>query len=125
VVLLPPGVTVQGGLCGYHMAHHTDAFHQVPPAFELIPYPGSACFPGWAATDALTLSTSHEFAEAVTDPYNIPFAGSAWWNLGGPPLGEAADACEPSYSTLSLSDVGSAIVADIFSLREGHCVKFG
>jgi hypothetical protein len=124
VLLLPPGVKAEG--CGYHSAAETQPLNQVPPAYAVIPYPDASCFPQWPDADALTLATSHEFAEAVTAPFNTGFPGpSGWWELGGTPLGQLADACQPAHSNLALTDGGTAVVADILSLREGHCIDFG
>jgi hypothetical protein len=73
-VYLPPGVTVNAiggqsctagptGWCGYHDSIDGRIFYAV------IPYPCAAwCRGPLSAFDALTSISSHEFAEAITDP---------------------------------------------------------
>ena len=87
-IYLPPGITVvQGGgrscqaFCGYHNAIGGQIFYAV------MPYPGcTGCTGGLAPIDALTSTSSHELAEAITDP--IP--GQGWYD---DVHGEIGDIC--------------------------------
>jgi hypothetical protein len=87
-VYLPPGVTVeQGGthscqdFCGYHDAIDSAIFYGV------VPYPDcSGCNSSLAIGDAITVTTSHELCEAITDP--IP--GQGWYDDAN---GEIGDIC--------------------------------
>lgn len=88
VIFTQPGVVVQKSIgvscvtfCGYHDQINRQLFYAV------IPYPSCASCHGSLSTfDALTTITSHEFAEAITDP--IP--GSGWYDNSN---GEIGDIC--------------------------------
>ena len=124
VVLLSPHV--RADTCGFHLAAHS-VFHGKPPAIAVVPYPSNDCDFGFGISSDVTYATSHELAESITDPFDTGSPGSAWWNIGGPPLGEAADACEsttPNPSVMRLSDGGSAAVADLYSPDRNKCVTF-
>lgn len=87
-VYLPPGVTVQKGVglscltfCGYHDAIANSIFYAV------VPYPScTSCLNGLSVNDALTSISSHELAEAITDP--VP--GKGWYDNTN---GEIGDIC--------------------------------
>ena len=87
-VYLPSGVqVVQGGsascqdFCGYHDTFGNNIFYAVEP------YPAcSGCLGGLSAFDALTVTSSHELCEAITDP--IP--GQGWYDDAN---GEIGDIC--------------------------------
>ena len=87
-VYLPPNVTVAMGdgqscrqFCGYHDAIGDGIFYAV------MPYPGCAgCAGGLSVLDALTSTSSHELAEAITDP--VP--GTGWYD---DTHGEIGDIC--------------------------------
>jgi Kelch motif len=77
-VFMPPGVQVKDGadasctqFCGYHNVMDSGIFYAV------LPYPGcSGCLNGHTDFDSLTITTSHEIVEAITDP--VP--GSGWYD---------------------------------------------
>ena len=85
---LPPGVAaVQGGsrscqaFCGYH----SDIAGQI--FYAVMPYPGcQGCTGSLGLLQALTSTSSHELAEAITDP--IP--GQGWYDDAN---GEIGDIC--------------------------------
>ncbi len=87
-VFLPPGVSVSAGgdrscraFCGYHDHINSKIFYAV------VPYPNCAgCLGGIGPLDALTSISSHELAEAITDP--IPPQG--WYDDN---QGEIGDIC--------------------------------
>ena len=87
-VYLPPGVslTSQGGkscltFCGYHESINGQVF------YAAMPYPGcNGCLGGLSDLDALTLTSSHELCEAITDA--VP--GSGWYDDHN---GEIGDIC--------------------------------
>lgn len=87
-VYLPPGVSVtsQGGkscmtFCGYHDAINGQIF------YAAMPYPGcTGCLGGLSDFDALTLTSSHELCEAITDA--VP--GMGWYDDHN---GEIGDIC--------------------------------
>ncbi len=70
--------------CGYHSnfnAHNADIFYAV------VPFPGcNGCTNGVAIKDVITITSSHELCEAITDP--IP--GTGWYN---DKYGEIGDIC--------------------------------
>jgi hypothetical protein len=96
-LFLPPGVAViMGGsrscqaFCGYHDAIDEEIFYAV------LPHPGCpGCLGPEDEFDALTSTTSHELAEAVTDP--VP--GTGWYDDAH---GEIADIC--AWRTKRLGD---------------------
>ncbi len=85
---LPPGVTVVAGserscqaFCGYHDRSAGGLFYAV------VPYPNcSGCLADLQPLDALTSVSSHELAEAITDP--VP--GQGWYDDTS---GEIGDSC--------------------------------
>ena len=88
-IYLPPGVSVsQGGsrscqaFCGYHNDINSQIFYAV------MPYPNcNGCIGGLPdAFTALTSTSSHELAEAITDP--VP--GQGWYDDSN---GEIGDIC--------------------------------
>jgi hypothetical protein len=92
---LPPGVAaVQGGsrscqaFCGYH----SDIAGQI--FYAVMPYPGcQGCTGSLGLLQALTSTSSHELAEAITDP--IP--GQGWYDDAN---GEIGDICAWKTKTL-------------------------
>jgi hypothetical protein len=111
-LFLPPGVRVSafGGLscqsfCGYHDAISKKIFYAV------MPFPGcSGCRGGVAVVDALTLTSSHELCEAITDP--IP--GNGWYDDNN---GEIGDICAWQSKKL-----GQYTVQQEWSNKAGRCV---
>jgi hypothetical protein len=87
-VFLPPGVTVGlngGASCVNFCGYHSDIDGQV--FYAVMPYPDcSGCAGGLSVIDALTATTSHELAEAITDP--VP--GQGWYDDQN---GEIGDIC--------------------------------
>src|SRR4029077_19869576 len=87
-VFMPEGVkVVQGGaascqaFCGYHNDVNGQIFYAV------MPYPGCAgCLGPLNQFDALTVTSSHELCESITDP--IP--GQGWYDDNN---GEIGDIC--------------------------------
>lgn len=96
-LFLPPGTAVAMGgsrscqaFCGYHDAIDGEIFYSV------LPYPGCAgCRGGADEFDALTSTTSHELAEAITDA--VP--GEGWYDDAH---GEIGDIC--AWETKRLGD---------------------
>jgi hypothetical protein len=96
-MFLPPGTSVAMGgsrsceaFCGYHDAIDDSLFYAV------MPYPGCrGCLGDADPFDALTSTTSHELAEAVTDP--VP--GTGWYDDA---RGEVGDIC--AWRTKRLGD---------------------
>jgi hypothetical protein len=93
-VYLPAGMKIclQGGcscssFCGYH-SHFSYGNTQIK--YAVYPYPNcSACsLPGKSVADMLTIVSSHEIREAVTDPGD--FGRNAWYDAAGY---EADDKC--------------------------------
>ncbi len=86
-IFLPPGVTAMLGLsfsclhfCGYH-SNFQNTYYAV------MPYPDCrGCTGGLSPFDALTVTSSHELCEAITDP--IP--GTGWYDDAN---GEIGDIC--------------------------------
>jgi hypothetical protein len=97
VLLLPPGVAVELGgarscrvFCGYHDAIDESIFYAV------LPYPDcTGCGSELGTLEALTVTASHELAEAVTDP--VP--GTGWYDES---RGEIGDVC--AWQTKMLGD---------------------
>jgi hypothetical protein len=112
IVCLPPGVkAVQGGgascqaFCGYHNDISGQVFYGV------IPYPGcGGCTGGLSVLDALTVVSSHELCEAITDP--IP--GRGWYDDVN---GEIGDIC--AWKT---KRIGQYTVQQEWSNRANRCV---
>jgi hypothetical protein len=111
-VFLPPGVTVtvDGGtscstLCGYHSDINGKIYYAV------MPYPDCAgCARANSVADALTVASSHELCEAITDP--VP--GSGWYDDQN---GEIGDIC--AWKTKKL---GSVMVQLEWSNQAGQCI---
>lgn len=95
MIFVSPGTTVTLGtdasctaFCGYHDATPDGIYYGV------IPYPScGGCLGPLTVFDAMTSVTSHELAEAVTDP--VP--GSGWYNDQS---GEIGDPCAWSNRVL-------------------------
>lgn len=111
VVYVESGVTVeQGGsgscqsFCGYHDSFGSNIFYGV------LPYPDCAgCTGGQDTFTALTVTTSHELCEAITDP--IP--GQGWYDDNN---GEIGDICAWKTKT-----VGKYTVQQEWSNKAGQC----
>lgn len=111
-VYLPPGVVaVQGGsrsctsFCGYHSNLGNQLFYAV------MPYPGcNGCTGNLETFSALTSTSSHELAEAITD--TIP--GQGWYDDQN---GEIGDIC--AWQTKQL---GNYTVQLLWSNQAGQCV---
>ena len=111
-VFLPPAVLVAAGgdrscqaFCGYH--DHIDARIY----YAVVPYPGCAgCLGGLGPLDALTSISSHELAEAITDP--VPPQG--WYD---DTHGEIGDFCAWQNKRL-----GRYTVQLLWSNRVSGCV---
>jgi len=109
---LPAGVTVVAGserscqaFCGYHDRSASGLFYAV------VPYPNcSGCLGTLRPLDALTSVSSHELAEAITDP--VP--GQGWYNDAN---GEIGDICAWQNKTL-----GTYEVQLLWSNRANGCV---
>jgi hypothetical protein len=108
-----PGIAVINGLaiscvsfCGYHSSTSGNLFYGV------LNYPN--CKPCIASMsgpeEAITVATSHELAEAITDP--IP--GTGWYDNTH---GEVGDVCE--WNTKA---IGGFSVQKIWSNRAGQCI---
>jgi len=112
MVYTETGVTVdQGGsascqdFCGYHDSFGSQIYYGV------LPYPDcSGCTGGQDAFTALTVTTSHELCEAITDP--IP--GDGWYDDTN---GEIGDICAWKTKT-----VGQYTVQQEWSNQAGQCM---
>jgi len=87
-VFLPPGTQVElaaaascTDFCGYHDATRDNVFYAVMPYANC-----TGCLGGLTTLDALTLTSSHELCEAITDP--VP--GQGWYDDAN---GEIGDIC--------------------------------
>jgi hypothetical protein len=96
-VNLGPGQgTTQQGILGYHAAFagHDAAGNPTVLHYAVVAYPGGSAgnsvLPGRAALAQLTAVSSHEVAEAVTDP-NVNFGRLGWFD---PRRGEIGDITE-------------------------------
>jgi hypothetical protein len=110
VVYVEPNVAVslgagqgstQQGVLGYHgaFAGHDAAGNPATVRYAVVAYPGGTAHNsslGTAAIDQLTAVTSHELAEAVTDP-DINFGRLGWYD---PRRGEIGDITENNPSAL-------------------------
>ena len=111
MVYTETGVTVdQGGsascqdFCGYHDSFGSNIFYGV------LPYPDcSGCTGGQDSFTALTVTTSHELCEAITDP--IP--GQGWYDDAN---GEIGDICAWKTKT-----VGQYTVQQEWSNQANQC----
>lgn len=109
-VYLRPGITVsfQGGLsckafCGYHENIGNSIFYAVEPYITC-----AGCSFG-AILDSLTTVSSHELAEAITDP-----DGNGWYDDGSGD--EVGDICAGSTTRL-----GDYLVQNLWSNARGIC----
>ncbi|HXM18379.1 MAG TPA: hypothetical protein VN934_06160 [Candidatus Tumulicola sp.] len=94
-IYLPPNASVTNfgsascqSFCGYHDV--------IAPAtyYAVMPYPNcSGCNAGFTELEALTIVSSHELCEAITDP--VP--GSGWYDDAN---GEIGDICAWKVKTL-------------------------
>ena len=117
VVYLPDSVTVQIGsdascttFCGYHNAFALP--DGSPVYYAILPFPSCAgCQGGMTAFDALTTITTHEVAEAVTDP---AADGSGWYD---PANGEDGDI----FAWMERSDGGYEVQL-LWSNKRNSCV---
>jgi Bacterial Ig-like domain (group 3) len=88
--------TTQQGILGYHAAFagHDAAGNPTVLHYAVVAYPGgsvgNSTLPGRAALDQLTAVSSHEVAEAATDP-NVNFGRLGWFD---PRRGEIGDITE-------------------------------
>jgi hypothetical protein len=110
-IYLPPNVvcSFQGGasctaFCGYHEHINNAVFYAVEPYITCV-----GCSFG-SILDSLTKVSSHELAEAITDP-----AGTGWWdpNTGD----EIGDICNTSTTRL-----GGYLVQNQWSNARSACV---
>lgn len=111
-VLLPPGVAVVAGserscqvFCGYHDRSTAQILYAVVPSPDC-----AGCLGGLGALDALTSVSSHELAEAITDP--VP--GQGWYDDSN---GEIGDICAWQNKKL-----GPYTVQLLWSNRANACV---
>jgi len=120
----PPGWVVECSegssaerLCGYHDSFVTAANEAV--YYAVIPYPDvPACRYGLPVEDALTVSSSHELAEALTDPV----IGTGWYEET---RGEVADACVPRAGEALhgyIKRVDGFVMQRLWSDAAGKCV---
>jgi hypothetical protein len=111
-VFLPPGVQVrQAGsascqvFCGYHDSISPQNYYAV------MPYPNcQGCTGGMDAFSALTVTSSHELCEAITDP--VP--GKGWYDDTN---GEIGDICAWKTKT-----IGAYTVQQEWSNKAGSCI---
>ncbi len=86
-------------------------FHPLASSHGVLPFPDCAgCTGGQDAFTALTVTTSHELCEAITDP--VP--GEGWYDDAN---GEIGDICAWKNKTL-----GSYTVQLEWSNQSGQCV---
>jgi hypothetical protein len=111
-VFLPPGVavSVDGGascstLCGYHSDISGKIFYAVMPFLDC-----AGCMGAHSVVDALTVASSHELCEAITDP--VP--GQGWYDDQN---GEIGDIC--AWKTKRL---GAFMVQLEWSNKAGQCI---
>ncbi len=111
-VFLPAGVTaVAGGdsscqtFCGYHDRSASGLYYAVVPSPDC-----SGCLAGLKPLEALTSVSSHELAEAITDP--VP--GQGWYDDAN---GEIGDICAWQNKQL-----GGYVVQRLWSNRADACV---
>lgn len=112
MIYTPPGVAVvMGGarscqsFCGYHDSISGQIFYGV------IPFPNCrGCTAGLRLLEALTVTTSHVLAEAITDP--IP--GQGWYDDMHGEIGDVGP-----WMTRRL---GESLVQMLWSNRAGGCV---
>jgi hypothetical protein len=111
-VYLPSGVTVTASgssscssFCGYHDAINSQVYYAV------MPYPDcSGCSSNLSTFNALTVTSSHELCEAITDP--VP--GQGWYDQNN---GEIGDIC--AWQT---KQVGNYTVQQEWSNSANSCV---
>jgi hypothetical protein len=120
IVIPAPGTNGPRGECGHHSYFSTSvdgARHKV--IYSLVPYLGDdpSCGVGvdvnTKAQDQMTVTLSHEIAEAVTDPYL-----DAWTT---PPDGvEIADQCDTGFA--ATWGAASFAVQDLWSNASSGCL---
>lgn len=97
VMFFPTGVVIEMGsdascqtFCGYHSDFSSSGLDL---KYAVLPFPDCAgCTAGLAPVDALTAITTHEIAEAITDPD----PGSGWYDQTN---GEVGDICAWQFRT--------------------------
>lgn len=95
-VYTPPGIQVTAGqeasctvFCGYHDAIDSNIF------YAAMPYPScNGCLGGLTTQQSLSVTSSHELCEAMTDP--VP--GNGWYNAA---KGESGDYCGFVFKTVN------------------------
>lgn len=131
VIYFPPNVTinaggssscVQGGFCAYH----SDTASLVP--YGVMPdLSTGACSLGCGAGTAfqnITAVSSHEMAEAITNP-EVGTASNfapplAWYDGPSPNLGEVADLCDP-FDVPATAGSSTYTVELLFSNLQNDC----
>ncbi len=110
---LPPGVTLTMGggsscvnYCGYHYDINGTIYYALMPYLDCDP-----CLGGLTTFNALTLVSSHELCEAITDP--VPGAG--WYDFGS--NAEIGDLC-----AWKAKQVGAYTVQQEWSNQANTCV---
>lgn len=118
-VFLPPGVMVSlgngvscgpppNGFCGYHSDIAQTTFYAV------VPYPSCAgCGGSFTTFDAITMFSSHELCEAITDP----IAPTGWYGQVQNQQGEIGDFCNQQPKS-----VGGYNVQKMWSNANVGCV---
>ena len=108
MVYFPKGVSISDGsdrscstFCAYHEAFKS-ATSGASVFYGVMPDCGAGCSDGGSAFDGLTVSSSHECLEAVTDPFptpgNSPAYPQAWNDTSGEEVG---DLCTQGSSTVT------------------------
>lgn len=114
-VFTPPGVQVTmggGASCTSFCGYHDDISGAT--LYAVIPFPNCAgCGGGLAVFDAITMFSSHELCEAITDP--VP--GTGWYGQVQGNQGEIGDFCNQLPKSL-----GGYTVQRMWSNRAGGCV---
>ena len=90
IVDLPPNWYYPDGSCGYHSLQAVGANTYILAG---IAWQSGVCQTGPDSTSGLTVVTSHEFAEIVTDPI---FTG--WRDGAGQEIGDDCSASQPGYT---------------------------
>jgi hypothetical protein len=113
----PPGITVTAG--GGVSCHDFCAYHSVGSNFFYGAFPDTSACPGSCGLglpshfDAVTFVSSHELAEAITDPANVP----AWYF---PSNGsEIGDVCEQYYT--EIRGAKTYVTADLWDMGTNAC----
>ncbi len=137
VVFTPPNVGISEGRFQLNnvLGYHTSLFNgNSQDAYAVIPYPGGSNpqEPGLDAFGSLTQTTTHELAEAVTDPYvNAQGNPSGWddynFTPGDPGQGEIGDIADglgapPAFLT---NNGVTYAVTELWSNQAGNAVAPG